>query len=306
MGWVQRQIDLGISPRDILSYMVPHARVPPNVSNSTLWKIVIDILTEPTKRQKLPNVNTLDDVVRLIKKCKNIIVLTGAGVSVSCGIPDFRSRDGIYAKLSVEYPDLPDPQAMFDITYFNQNPKPFFKFAKEIYPGQFKPSLCHRFIHQLEEHGHLLRNYSQNIDTLEQVAGITRVIQCHGSFSTASCMRCKHKVPCEAIKEDIFRKNIPVCSTCSPDEEFPSIMKPDIVFFGESLPSNFYTHLGDDSNKADLLIVIGSSLKVRPVALIPSHISPEVPQILINREPLRHMTFDVELLGDCDAIVSEL
>merc|ERR1712079_188404 len=110
-----------------------------------------------------------EDCVDLIKKSSNIIVLTGAGVSVSCGIPDFRSRDGVYARLAVDFPDLPDPQAMFDIHYFRRDPRPFFKFAREIYPGQFNPSPCHRFIRSVEKHGKLLRNYTQNIDTLEQV-----------------------------------------------------------------------------------------------------------------------------------------
>lgn len=67
-------------------------------------------MSEPPKRQKLSHVNTMADVVELIKNCKNIIVLTGAGVSVSCGIPDFRSRDGIYTRLAQDFPDLPDPQ----------------------------------------------------------------------------------------------------------------------------------------------------------------------------------------------------
>lgn len=99
---------------------------------------------------------------------------------------------------------------------------------------------------------------------------------------------------------------IPLCPKCPQDGSCFAIMKPDIVFFGESLPSEFYRNLEEDSEKVDLLIVIGSSLKVRPVALIPSHVPPEVPQVLINREPLRHLTFDVELLGDCDVIISEL
>lgn len=64
---------------------------------------------------------------------------------MSCGIPDFRSRNGIYSRLALDFPDLPDPQAMFDIQYFSQDPRPFFKFAREIYPGQFKPSPCHRY-----------------------------------------------------------------------------------------------------------------------------------------------------------------
>lgn len=79
-----------------------------------------------------------------IPGAQNVIVLTGAGVSVSCGIPDFRSRDGIYSRLAIDFPDLPDPQAMFDISYFSQDPRPFFKFARDIYPGKFQPSPCHR------------------------------------------------------------------------------------------------------------------------------------------------------------------
>ena len=80
-------------------------------------------------------------------------------------------------------------------------------------------------------------------------------------------------------------------------------MKPDIVFFHESLPDDFHNAMAEDKDECDLLIVIGSSLKVKPVALIPTSIPANVPQILINREHLSHMTFDVELLGDCDIII---
>jgi len=83
-------------------------------------------------------------------------------------------------------------------------------------------------------------------------------------------------------------------------------MKPDIVFFGEGLPDHFHNSITRDKEFCDLLIVIGSSLKVRPVALIPSSLPPEVPQILINREPLPHCKFDVELLGDCDSIINQI
>jgi len=71
---------------------------------------------------------------------------------------------------------------MFDINYFSRDPRPFYKFAREIYPGQFEPSPCHRFIKMLDQQRKLLRNYSQNIDTLEQVAGIENVIECHGKY----------------------------------------------------------------------------------------------------------------------------
>jgi NAD-dependent deacetylase sirtuin 1 len=196
---------------------------------------------------------------------------------------------------------------MFDIHYFRRDPRPFFKFAKEIYPGQFEPSVSHKFIRMIESQGKLLRNYTQNIDTLEEVCGLQRVINCHGSFSTASCTRCGFRVRADQIKEDIFNQRIPLCPQCPAGDSFQmAVMKPDIVFFGESLSDEFHTAMAIDKDKCDLLLVMGSSLKVRPVALIPSSISPDVPQILSNREPLKHMKFDVELLGDCDVIVQEL
>lgn len=317
------------------------------------------------QREKLPTVNTIDQCVDLIHSSRNIIVLTGAGCSVSCGIPDFRSRDGVYARLRVDFPDLPDPQAMFDIYYFQHDPRPFFKFAKEIYPGQFKPSLSHRFVKKLEENGKLLRNYTQNIDTLEMAAQIENVIQCHGSFATATCTVCKYRVDAEFIREQIFNQEIPYCDKCKANQESKAtvdssdkgpnekseyvnntngmeedhghghdddddddkvdkdfmpkfnsssssgdlgvgILKPDIVFFGEGLPDLYHRSIDSDKTKCDLLIVIGSSLKVKPVANIPHLLKPDVPQILINRESLKHLNFDVELLGDCDVIVNEL
>lgn len=378
LAWLNKAMARGEDPRKLLLDILPGGTsIPDNIDTMTLWKVLFNLLSEPPKREKLTNVNTIEDCVSLIRSSSNIIVLTGAGVSVSCGIPDFRSRDGVYARLAIDFPDLPDPQAMFDIHYFRKDPRPFYKFAREIYPGQFSPSPCHRFIRCLEEQESLLRNYTQNIDTLEQVAGIERVIQCHGSFATASCTVCGVKVDAEVIRTDIFDQNIPFCSNCpkpnldalmkeigktsnsdtdvtdeieilsqsketelsclnglddpqpgsskiqfakpspsnndelnvtlnsSPFTDVP-IMKPDIVFFGEGLPDHFHNSITSDKSSCDLLIVIGSSLKVRPVALIPSSLSPDVPQILINREPLHHCNFDVELLGDCDAIINQI
>lgn len=323
MVWVQKLIRSGVNPRELISKINPHALLSPNIEDIDIWRIIANALSEPPRRTKLSYINTIDDVLRLLKVSKNIIVLTGAGVSVSCGIPDFRSRDGIYSRLAIDFPDLQDPQSMFDINYFLRDPRPFFKFAREIYPGQFIPSPCHKFLKLLEQKGKLLRNYSQNIDTLEKVAGIEKVIECHGSFATASCTKCKYKVNAEDIKADIFAQKIPLCKICNVttnDEEQvednfdgfnqgiteKGIMKPDIVFFGEGLPDSFHEAMTTDKDKCDLLIVIGSSLKVRPVALIPSSILPNVPQILINRESLNHMEFDVELLGDADIIINQL
>lgn len=176
-------------------------------------------------------------------------------------VPDFRSRNGIYARLREDFPELPNPQSMFDIEYFSQDPRPFFRFAKELWPGQYQPSLAHYFIAELERRNQLLRNYTQNIDSLEQLCPIERVIQCHGSFSTATCRRCFTRVRSEQIKDEVFQQIIPHCNKC-PSRWQDAIFKPDIVFFGEPLPVDFHRTISTDKDKCDLLIVMGSSLKV--------------------------------------------
>jgi len=334
----------GVNPREIIQVLLHNFHIPDDMSEAMLWRIISLAVSPP--RERLSGVRTLQDAVQHIRAAKNIIILTGAGVSVSCGIPDFRSRDGVYSRLSREYPNLPDPQAMFDIKFFYQDPRPFFKFAREIFPGQFKPSPSHHFIRKMEDRGVLLRNYTQNIDTLERVAGISRLIECHGSFATASCTRCKFRINGDAIRQDILEQRIPICFMCNPDvatrqelstaisAELSSadtataavatttaatadtdhlkslvemgIFKPSIVFFGEELPDDFHNSIDADRHKCDLLIVIGSSLKVKPVAMIPNLIRPNIPQILINREPLPHMNFDVNLFGDSDVIINHL
>ncbi|KAG1076891.1 hypothetical protein G6F42_025215 [Rhizopus arrhizus] len=267
------------------------------------------------KRRRLDYVNTLDDVAHLLSKANNIMIVTGAGVSVSCGIPDFRSEKGIYSRLE-EY-QLDDPQQMFDIEYFRESPEIFYSFAKELYPAKYQPSPSHLFVKLVEEKGKLLRNYTQNIDTLEHKTNIKRVVNCHGSFATASCVTCGYKVDGKEIEDFIMAQKVPPCPKClqakpeqRPDDSDDdddnnghnnkgvSIMKPDITFFGEQLPAEFDNLLAVDTEQVDLLIVMGSSLKVSPVSEIMSQIPHSVPQILINRTPITHMTFDIQLLGD--------
>ncbi|KAG0267602.1 NAD-dependent histone deacetylase sir2 [Mortierella polycephala] len=302
-----------------------------------LQEFVNELDLELRSRKRLPHIHSLQHVVDLLKSSQRIMVLTGAGVSVSCGIPDFRSPDGIYSRLA-EF-GLEDPSQMFDLKFFRRQPETFYSFAKEIFPSNFTPSPSHHFIKLIEDKGKLLRNYTQNIDTLEQKAGIQNVLHCHGSFATASCIRCKHQVPGNDIKDSIFKQEVAYCKVCktldlnpnpaprpksqksrvqrfsssssedddSGDEaDFKPLMKPDIVFFGESLPRVFDEDLDQDRGKVDLLIVMGSSLKVAPVSDIMHQLPANIPQILINRTPITHMAFDVQLLGNCDTIVAEL
>uniref|UniRef100_A0A8C2XDL8 NAD-dependent protein deacetylase n=1 Tax=Cyclopterus lumpus TaxID=8103 RepID=A0A8C2XDL8_CYCLU len=208
---------------------------------------------------------TLDGVAQYIKsgKCKNILCMVGAGISTSAGIPDFRSPEtGLYANMQ-KY-NLPYPEAIFQIDYFKKHPEPFFALAKELYPGQFKPTICHYFMKLLKDKGHLRRCYTQNIDTLERVAGLEGddLIEAHGTFFTSHCVSfcCRQEYNLDWMRDKIFSEDIPRCDKCS------SLVKPDIVFFGESLPVRFFTSMKMDFPRCDLLIIMGTSLQVQPFA----------------------------------------
>ncbi|KIH62535.1 transcriptional regulator, Sir2 family [Ancylostoma duodenale] len=314
---VEAMLSEGASLVDVLKTLYPGIEEPPEGwSDHLIMSILAEIIDRPPRREKLSAYNTFEDAVELFRTRKRILILTGAGVSVSCGIPDFRSKDGIYARLHVDFPDLPDPTAMFDIRYFTHNPAPFYDFAMEIFPGQFEPSVSHKFIRQLEVNNQLLRNYTQNIDTLEKQAHIERVVECHGSFSKATCLNCSAKFDGDIIRDDVMAKRVAHCPRCT-----VGVIKPDIVFFGEDLGKDFHSQMAIDKDEVDLLVVIGklhlrlfyicryylgSSLKVRPVSLIPFSVNPNVPQILINREPLSGYRADIELLGNCDEIIEDI
>lgn len=123
-----------------------------------------------------------------------------------------------------------------------------------------------------------------------------------GSFATAKCIECGNQVPGKDIEDAIFAQQVPECKACK-----EGIMKPDIVFFGENLPKTFHDCFAADRNEVDLLIVMGSSLKVAPVANVMHRIPVRVPQILVNMESLSHMAnFDIHLLGYSDVVVQEL
>ncbi|XP_030632640.1 NAD-dependent protein deacetylase sirtuin-2 [Chanos chanos] len=239
---------------------------------------------------------SLEGVARYIQsgKCKNIICMVGAGISTSAGIPDFRSPGtGLYANLQ-KY-NLPYPEAIFQIDYFKKHPEPFFALARELYPGQFKPTVCHYFIKMLKDKGLLKRCYSQNIDTLERVAGLEGddLIEAHGTFHTSHCVSflCRKEYNLDWMKEKIFSEEIPKCDKCS------SLVKPDIVFFGENLPARFFMSMKMDFPSCDLLIVMGTSLQVQPFASLVGKVPKNTPRLLINKEKTGESDFLMGMLG---------
>ncbi|KAK9447867.1 NAD-dependent protein deacetylase hst1 [Limtongia smithiae] len=290
---------------------------------------------ERTRREPLSTCTTLADVAKLLSTRCNIVVLTGAGISTSLGIPDFRSDKGIYSRLAAM--GLTEPQEVFDLRMFREDPRVFYTFSKDIVPNTHRFSPTHAFIKLLQDKDKLLTNYTQNIDNLEALAGIDedKLVQCHGSFAHATCQTCGHRVEGNEIFPDIRRGIVSRCKQLvegavvptrkrkrkSEDEDEEEsedededivgccngVMKPDIIFFGEALPKTFENRLlHHDVAVCDLLICIGTSLKVAPVSEITRVIPPDVPQVYISRTPCTHIQFDVSLLGDCDDIVQVL
>ena len=199
---------------------------------------------------------------------------TGAGISTSAGIPDFRSPDtGLYANLARL--DLPFPEAVFDISFFRQNPLPFYALAHELFPGKFRPTIAHCFVRLLHDKGLLLKVFTQNIDCLEREAGVPgdRIVEAHGSWATHSCIECHAPYPDGEMRETVLARKVPHCQR----SECGGLVKPDIIFFGEPLPPEFHANRALPG-EADLCIVMGTSLSVQPFASLTGFCSDGVPR----------------------------
>ncbi|KER25771.1 hypothetical protein T265_14142 [Opisthorchis viverrini] len=260
-------------------------------------------------RRDTPSLSSFDleGVVDIIKsgKAKNIITLAGAGISTAAGIPDFRSSSsGIYDNL--EEFNLPHPMAVFSLDYFKTNPKPFFEVARRLYRPHAKPTLTHYFVRLLHEKTLLRRHYTQNVDDLERLSGLSedKFVEAHGTFHTGHCQQCHEEYTFEYMRDQIIRKEVPKCSAnCN------GVVKPDVVLFGENLPRKFYSRLSSvsfllhcsadhftyyycnlydgflqDFSACDLLLIMGTSLQVLPFAGLIHRVGPRVPRLYLNRE----------------------
>jgi len=243
--------------------------------------------------------------------------MVGAGISCNAGIPDFRSPGtGLYDNLQAY--DLPYPEAVFDLQFFRSNPEPFYRLCKELWPGQYNPTSTHHFINKLHEKGLLLRCFTQNIDSLETLAGLPteKVVAAHGNFDSAKCITTGENVPINEVKDACLQgadgwMNLKL--------KYGGLVKPDIVFFGEQLPERFFSCAADDFKKCDLLIVMGTSLVVQPFASLIGFPKSDCPRVLINRERAgesgasmeKSFIFDDEgrdlfIQGDCDTTINDL
>ena len=185
-------------------------------------------------------------LAELIRDADSVVALTGAGISVPSGIPDFRSPGtGLWENV--------DPMEVAHIDAFRRD------------PARKQPNGAHRALAELERRGRLAGVITQNIDGLHAAAGTADPIEVHGSVRTASCLACGERVPLAETRARLAADpdGIPRCSTCG------APLKPDVVLFGEYLPVDALARAERLTAGADVMLCIGSSLEVYPVAQLP-------------------------------------
>jgi NAD-dependent deacetylase len=216
-------------------------------------------------------VGAVADLIRSRQPC---VVLTGAGISTESGIPDFRSPSGIWRQY--------DPMEYATISAFRRDPVKvweFYALRLRALTGA-EPNAGHRALARLERRGLVRAVVTQNIDGLHQRAGSHDVIEVHGSIRSASCLACRTRVSLAEVVEALEAATAPPCPQCG------EILKPDVVMFGELLPVDAIDRAFALAAEAGLLLVVGSSLEVHPVAGLPDEtMSSGGALAIVNRGP---------------------
>jgi NAD-dependent deacetylase len=203
--------------------------------------------------------SAVERLAALVRESRCTVALTGAGISVPSGIPDFRSPGtGLWEKV--------DPMEVAHIEVFHRDPKRFWSYYRPRF-GMLEgtePNAAHVALAELESKGMLEAVITQNIDRLHRKAGSQRVIEVHGTIDTGSCIRCSASYPARQVKTLFDSEGVARCEQCG------GAVKPDVVLFGELLPLAAMEEASVLAQRAELLLCVGSSLEVHPVAGLPA------------------------------------
>jgi NAD-dependent deacetylase len=198
-------------------------------------------------------------VAELLRGSERAVVLTGAGVSVPSGIPDFRTPGkGLWEKVN--------PMEVAHIDAFRRDPDRFWSFYSKRFSGLIdkRPNAAHEAIAELERRGLVRGVITQNIDRLHRAAGSERVVEVHGSIDHCVCLECGGRFSLDQVLEMLAAgSGTPECSACI------AALKPDVVLFGELLPAEAMAEAHALAQEADVMLCVGSSLEVFPVASLP-------------------------------------
>lgn len=221
-------------------------------------------------------VSAIEFAVDLLRQAERAMVLTGAGISTTSGIPDFRSEGtGLWSR--------DEPMEVASLSTFRTAPERFYQWfrplAQQIFNAQ--PNPAHTALAELEKAGRIRMIATQNIDILHQKAGSQRVVEMHGTLATLSCTQCFQQVESkDYLQAFIDNGDIPLCRKCG------SILKPDVILFGEQLPQKAWQEAQREARQCDLMLVAGSSLEVLPVAGLPMQaLDRGAHLIIVNNSP---------------------
>jgi NAD-dependent deacetylase len=235
----------------------------------------------------------MDQAAEWMLNSKLTLALTGAGISVESGIPDFRSAEGLWAKY--------DPAQYATITAFRSDPPKVWQMLRDMDEviGRARPNRAHTGIGELERMGCLHYVITQNVDNLHQAGGSSRVIEYHGNSSTLSCLSCAKKYLASEKRDGVFP---PRCD-CG------EILKPDVIFFGEAIPVEALNQSYQLASSAGAVLVVGTSAEVAPANTIPLVAKENGAKIIeINKEGT-HLTgtiTDIFLQGSAGDVISAL
>lgn len=215
----------------------------------------------------------IQQLIQWIKSAHYAVALTGAGVSTESGIPDFRSADcGLWKMI--------DPFKVASLEGFLSDTKGFYEFWQWRFAmlSMAEPNITHTTLAKLEAHGLLKAVITQNIDNLHRAAGSKKLYEVHGNYRRGVCIECKNEVEITHLFAKVREQGIPRCDACN------GLLKPNVVLFGEMMPPAFMKAV-QDVLRSDLLLVLGSSLEVYPIAdLVPQAKYKGVRVVVINRD----------------------
>jgi NAD-dependent protein deacetylase/lipoamidase len=243
-------------------------------------------------RSHEPSSASAADLAALIRERQPCVALTGAGVSTESGIPDFRSPTGLWARY--------DPMEYATIDAFRRDPAKVWDFyARRLdVLKEARPNAAHLALAELERRGLLAAVVTQNVDRLHELAGSQAVVEVHGSIRTSSCLSCRELVGFDEVVRLLEDAPAPPCPRCG------AILKPDVVMFGELLPEQEIDRAIALARCASLLLVVGSTLEVYPVASLPEEtLAAGGALAIVNRGPT---AYEAESLLSVDGSAGEV
>jgi len=235
----------------------------------------------------------MNKMIKIIEEAEYAIAFTGAGVSTFSGLKDFRGENGLGK--------IMEPEKIFDIGIFHSDPAFFYKYGKELVYDldNIEPSIVHLELARLEQAGILKAVITQNIDMLHQKGGSKNVIEVHGTAEIGHCLKCGMEYTYRQVVSFVNEGKVPHCSDCD------GVIKPDITFYGESLPEKAFMKALEETARADLIIALGSSLLVQPAAsFIDSTLNHGGKLIIVNNQPTPYDSYAEILISDLKEFVS--